>query len=61
VRQFGIGTVIVGESQTFHGGIDWLRENGVEVIDLNSQECIDILAAFIINSPEIWSEDIGVD
>jgi cytosine deaminase len=61
VRQFGIGTVIVGESQTFHGGIDWLRENGVEVIDLNSQECIDILAAFIINHPEIWSEDIGVD
>src|SRR5947199_10443112 len=32
VRQFGIGTVIVGESETFQGGIDWLRENAVEVI-----------------------------
>jgi cytosine/creatinine deaminase len=59
VRQFGIGTVIIGESQTFHGGIDWLRENGVEVIDLNSQECIDLLNTFITAHPEIWNEDIG--
>ena len=59
VRQFGIGTVIVGESQTFQGGIDWLRENGVNVIDLDSQECIDLLATFITAHPEIWNEDIG--
>lgn len=61
VRQFGIGTVVVGESQTFQGGIDWLRENGVEVIDMNSNECIDMLAAFITAHPEIWNEDIGED
>ncbi|MBV9216224.1 MAG: nucleoside deaminase, partial [Acidobacteria bacterium] len=54
VRQFGIGTVIVGESKTFQGGIDWLRENGVEIIDLHSQECIDLLGAFITVHPEIW-------
>ena len=59
VRQFNIGTVIVGESVTFQGGIDWLRENGVEVIDMNSQECIDILGSFITEHPEIWDEDIG--
>lgn len=59
VRQFGIGTVIVGESQTFQGGIDWLRENGVEIIDLSSRECIEMLGAFISASPEIWNEDIG--
>ena len=35
VRQFNIGTVVVGESVNFAGGIDWLKENGVEVIDLN--------------------------
>ena len=40
IRQFNIGTVVVGESVNFQGGIDWLRECGVEVIDLNSQECI---------------------
>src|SRR5467141_4220000 len=44
VRQFRIRTVIVGESVNFPGGIDWLREHGVEIIDLNSRECIDMLA-----------------
>ena len=61
VRQFGIGTVIVGESLNFDGGIDWLRENGVKVIDMNSAECIEMLANFIAEYPEIWNEDIGVD
>jgi cytosine/creatinine deaminase len=59
IRQFGIGTVVVGESRTFRGGIDWLRELGVEVIDLDSQECVDLLGAFIERHPEIWNEDIG--
>lgn len=60
IRQFGIGTVIVGEAETFQGGIDSLRELGVEVIVLDSQECIDLLAAFITAKPEIWNEDIGL-
>jgi len=61
VRQFGIGTVVVGESVNFRGGIDWLRENDTEVIDLHSDECIQILAKYITDHPEIWNEDIGVD
>jgi cytosine/creatinine deaminase len=59
VRQFGIGTVVVGESVNFQGGIDWLRENGVNVIDLNSQECIRLLADYIRANPSVWKEDIG--
>jgi cytosine/creatinine deaminase len=59
VRQFGIGTVIVGESETFQGGIEWLRANGIEVIDLDSQECKDLLGGFIAEHPEVWNEDIG--
>jgi cytosine/creatinine deaminase len=59
IRQFGIGTVVVGESRTFQGGIDWLRELGVQVIDMDSQECVDLLQAFIARAPEIWDEDIG--
>ncbi len=59
IRQFGIGTVVVGESRTFQGGIDWLRENGVEVIDLASDECEALLGTFIHRHPEIWNEDIG--
>ncbi|MES1243376.1 MAG: nucleoside deaminase [Acidobacteriota bacterium] len=61
VRQFGIGTVVVGESVNFAGGLDWLRENGVNVIDLQSEECIRLLADFIAAHPEIWNEDIGED
>ena len=61
VRQFGIGTVVVGESRTFQGGIDWLRGNGVRVVDLDSQECVDLLGGFIAAHPEVWNEDIGED
>ncbi len=61
VRQFGIPTVVVGESVNFRGGIDWLRENGVEVIDLNSAECVKLLADYIRANPAVWNEDIGVD
>lgn len=59
VRQFGIGTVVVGESVNFRGGIDWLKDSGITVIDMNSSECIEILAAFIAERPETWNEDIG--
>lgn len=59
VRQFGIGTVVVGESVNFQGGIEWLRENGVEVIDLASAECVEMLGNFIKANPEVWNEDIG--
>jgi cytosine/creatinine deaminase len=59
IRQFGIGTVVIGESINFQGGVDWLRENGVKVIDLRSDECIQLLANYIRGNPAIWNEDIG--
>jgi cytosine/creatinine deaminase len=59
VRQFGIGTVIVGESVNFDGGVEWLIENGVMVIDLNSHECVEMLKEFITANPQVWNEDIG--
>lgn len=59
VRQFNIGTVVVGESVNFQGGIDWLKENGVEVIDINSAECVEMLKNYIEKNPDIWNEDIG--
>lgn len=59
IRQFKIATVVVGESVNFKGGIEWLRENGVEVVDLGSQECVELLASYIAEHPEIWNEDIG--
>jgi cytosine deaminase len=59
IRQFGIGTVVVGESVNFRGGIDWLRENGTEVFEVHSDECIHMLAQYIAAHPEVWREDIG--
>ena len=61
VRQFRFRTLIVGESVTFPGALDWLRENGVEVIDLASPECIAMMTDFIRDNPTVWNEDIGVD
>lgn len=59
IRQFRIGAVVVGESRTFPGGLEWLRANGVNVIDLDNQECRELLESFIQKHPEIWNEDIG--
>ncbi|HTQ61575.1 MAG TPA: nucleoside deaminase [Candidatus Solibacter sp.] len=59
IRQFGIGTVIVGESVNFLGGLDWLQENGIKVIDLASNECVEMLAKFISENPALWHEDVG--
>ena len=59
VRQFNIGAVIVGESVNFQGGVNWLRENGVTVIDLASAECVELMADYIAANPAIWNEDIG--
>src|SRR5258706_16139502 len=54
VRQFGIRTVIVGESVNFQGGVEWLRENGVTVINMNSNECIKMLGDYVAANPEVW-------
>lgn len=59
IRQFGFRTVIVGESRTFQGGMEWLRSLGIEIVDLDSQECVDLLAGFIRAHADIWNEDIG--
>jgi cytosine/creatinine deaminase len=59
IRQFGFARVVVGESRTFQGGIDWLRSLGIEVIDLDSPDCVDLLTAYIQKNPAVWNEDIG--
>ncbi len=61
VRQFNIGTVVVGESVNFPGGLDWLREHGVKVVDLASEACIHLLGDWIAGHSEVWNEDIGED
>jgi creatinine deaminase len=60
IRQFGISRVLIGEAETFHGGHDWLAENGVEIVLLGDQECVTLMTDFIKARPELWNEDIGV-
>jgi cytosine/creatinine deaminase len=59
VRQFQIGTVVIGESRNFMGGNQWLADLGVEILDLDDGACIDLLARFIEAQPDLWDEDIG--
>ncbi len=59
LRQFGFGTVIVGESRNFQGGIEWLRSLGINVVDLDSKECASMLSDYIRANPAVWNEDIG--
>jgi cytosine deaminase len=59
VVQFGIRKVVVGESRTFPGAADFMRSHGVEVIDLDLPECVEMMRTFIVEKPELWNEDIG--
>ncbi|QAB15205.1 nucleoside deaminase [Hydrogenovibrio thermophilus] len=59
IRQFGIGTLVIGENANFEGHLDWLKEAGVKVILLDDERCKQLMARFIEQSPDIWNEDIG--
>jgi creatinine deaminase len=61
IRQFGFGTLVVGESRNFQGGVEWLRSLGVRVIDLDSEECASLLGEYIRANREVWNEDIGAE
>jgi creatinine deaminase len=60
IRQFQIGSVVVGESTNFMGGHAWAAEHGATVIELDDPECIALLGTFIADHPELWHEDIGL-
>ncbi|MDD5633849.1 MAG: nucleoside deaminase [Candidatus Omnitrophica bacterium] len=59
VVQFGIKKVIAGESATFAGAKKFMEEHGVEVVDLDLEECKSIMRDFINKNPKLWNEDIG--
>ncbi len=58
---YGIPRVVIGENRTFLGAEDLLRAHGVEVVDLDDQECAALMAGFIAEHPDLWNEDIGVE
>ncbi len=59
IVQFGIRKVFVGESETFGGAKEFMESHGIEVINLNLDECKQLMKEFIRKNPELWNEDIG--
>ncbi len=57
--QFGIKKVIVGENRTFRGAEEFMKSHGVEVVNLDLPECVEMMREFIADHPELWNEDIG--
>ncbi len=60
VVQFGIRKVIVGESRTFSGASELMLDHGVDVEDLDLDECVQLMEQFIAEKPALWNEDIGL-
>jgi cytosine deaminase len=60
IRQFGIGAVVIGETENFTGGHDWVAEHGAEVIVLDDPGCVALLGTFVAEHPGLWHEDIGL-
>jgi len=56
---YGIKRVVIGENRTFMGAEELLRSHGVEVVNFDSQQCVDMMDAFIAEFPSLWNEDIG--
>lgn len=58
---YGISRVVIGENKTFLGGEAYLKQRGVEVVVLDSSECRELMEKFIVEKPDVWNEDIGVE
>jgi cytosine/creatinine deaminase len=59
IVQFGIKKVVAGESTTFDGARAFMEQHGVEVVDLDLEECKEMMSEFIRKFPSLWAEDIG--
>jgi cytosine/creatinine deaminase len=59
ILQFGIPRVVVGERSNFEGNCDFLADRGVEVVLLDDPDCIELMARFIRERPELWNEDLA--
>ena len=59
IYQFRFRQVIIGDTVNAQGGMHWLREQGIDIVDLHSQDCIDLVAEFQRLRPDLWKECIG--
>ncbi|MFO7524711.1 MAG: nucleoside deaminase [Ignavibacteriaceae bacterium] len=59
VLLYGIPKVVIGENKTFTGPEEYLKSRGVEIVNLDNEECFQLMETFIKNNPDLWNEDIG--
>jgi len=57
---YKIKRIVIGENKTFQGPEEYLKERGVEIVNLNNKECLELMETFIKDNPKLWNEDIGV-
>ena len=57
--QFGIKKVVAGEDESFSGAKEFMESHGIEVINMQSEVCKQMMREFIAEHPELWFEDIG--
>jgi cytosine/creatinine deaminase len=55
---YKIPKIVMGENKTLKGPEEYLIENGVEVINMDLEECKNILENFIQKNPDLWNEEI---
>ena len=56
---YGIPRIVIGENRSFMGEEELLRSRGVELPVLDDPTCIDLMARFMREKPQLWNEDIG--
>lgn len=54
--QFGIRKVVVGEASSAPEARDFMESHGIEVIDLELEECKGLMRIYIEKNPELWKE-----
>ena len=59
IMLYGIPRVVIGENASFMGDEGLLRSRGIELTHVNSHRCIELMAGFMRDKPELWNEDIG--
>ena len=59
IVQFAIPAVVILENRNFGGNEDFLRANGVALALVDDRRCIELMARFIAEKPELWNEDIA--
>lgn len=56
---YKIPRVVMAENKTFQGAEKLLKQEGVELVNLNLPEAISLMENFIQKNPKLWNEDIG--